>query len=73
MFIFPTIYSQSEGYIKKLQRVQNSLARKFFVTKTIKFHFLAEQTPNKNPAALLDQLHWLPIFPRINFKIATLT
>ena len=49
-------------HLKKLQRVQNSLAR--VVTKSTKF---------TSSGPLLDKLHWLPIVSRISFKIACLT
>ena len=49
-------------YLKKLQRVQNSLAR--VVT-------LSPKLTSSQP--LLNSLHWLPIKSRIHFKLATIT
>jgi hypothetical protein len=56
------LYGISNANIRKLQRVQNSLAR--LVTGTRKFDHI---TP------VLKKLHWLPISSRITYKIATLT
>ena len=55
------LYSVSATYLKKLQRVQNSLAR--VVTNSPKF---THTTP------LLYRLHWLPVKSRIQFKLATI-
>jgi len=49
----------SESNFKKLQRVQNTLAR--VVLRRGKYHI--------TPA--LAELHWLPIIQRVTFKIAT--
>ena len=51
----------SESNFKKLQRVQNTLAR--VVLRRGKYHI--------TPA--LAELHWLPIKQRVTFKIATTT
>jgi len=49
--------------LKKLQRVQHSLAR-----IVLKCHH-----PFRSSNGSLSELHWLPIHHRINFKHATLT
>ena len=56
------LYGVSKQNIRKLQVVQNSLAR--LVSGTRKFDHI---TP------VLSDLHWLPVSQRITFKIATLT
>ena len=56
------LWNTSTGNIKKLQRVQNSLARVVAGTKR-RDHI----TP------VLQELHWLPIEQRIKYKIALIT
>ena len=56
------LFGTSDANIKKLQRVQNSLAR--VVTNT-------RRTEHIHP--ILKQLHWLPIEHRIEYKVALLT
>src|SRR6218665_261532 len=55
-------YSINSSQIKRLQTIQNALARA--VTKTPKHHHI---TP------VLKSLHWLKIPQRIHYKIASLT
>jgi hypothetical protein len=57
------LYSLPTSTIKRLQRVQNSLAR--VVEPTIRY--------SDHITPTLRRLHWLPIQQRITFKIATLT
>ena len=52
------LYSISRSDLKKLQRIQNTLAR--IVTKTNRF---------TSSAPLLNKLHWLPVRSRILFKL----
>jgi hypothetical protein len=52
----------SDNNIKKLQRVQNTLAR--IVTETPRFEHI---TP------VLSDLHWLPVSSRVNYKLGLLT
>ena len=59
------LYGVSKQNIRKLQVVQNSLAR--LVSGTRKFDHITVITP------ILADLHWLPVSHRITFKIATLT
>ena len=55
------LYGSPKYSIKTLQRVQNTLAR------------VVLQSDRSIPStSLLQQLHWLPIDKRINFKLATL-
>ena len=56
-------YGLPDTSIKRLQRVQNSLARVIFPS--------LERSDHITPA--LVKLHWLPIHKRIKFKIATIT
>ena len=56
-------FGLSSASIKRLQRVQNSLAR--VVCKTNKW--------SSTSSSLLKELHWLPVSQRIVFKIAVLT
>ena len=56
------LYSTSLTNIKRLQRVQNGLARVVARLRT-----RSPTTPT------LNELHWLPIIHRIDYKIATLT
>src|SRR6218665_829541 len=58
----PLFYSINSSQIKRLQTIQNALARA--VTKTPKHHHI---TP------VLKSLHWLKIPQRIHYKIASLT
>src|SRR6218665_1637033 len=58
----PLFYSINSSQIKRLQTIQNALARA--VTKTPKHHHI---TP------VLKSLHWLKIPQRIRYKIASLT
>ena len=55
-------FGMNKQYIQKLQRVQNSLARA--ITQTSKYQHI---TP------VLNDLHWLPITQRIEYKISLLT
>jgi len=57
------LYGLPKCYLKKLQSIQNSAARLFGGLR--KYDHI---TP-----LLRDQLHWLPITARIDFKIALLT
>ena len=56
------LYATSAAKLHKLQRIQNSLAR--IVTGTYKHEHI---TP------VLAKLHWLPVYYRIQFKIAVIT
>ena len=56
------LYGTSKENIRKLQYVQNSLAR--LVSGTRKFDHISP---------VLASLHWLPVSHRITFKLATLT
>src|SRR3989441_868245 len=56
-------YGLPDTSIKRLQRVQNSLARVIFPS--------LKRPDHLTPA--LVKLHWLPIHNRIKFKIATIT
>src|SRR2546425_288720 len=56
-------YGLPDTSIKRLQRVQNSLARVIFPS--------LKRSDHITPA--LAKLHWLPIHKRIKFKIATIT
>ena len=56
------LYGLPKYHISKLQRVQNAAAR--LVTNTKKYDHI---TP------VLFNLHWLPVFYRIHFKILILT
>ena len=56
------LYSVPECHIDKLQRVQNVAAR--IVVMLGKFWHIT---------SVLNQLHWLPVSFRINFKILLLT
>ena len=52
----------AQGSIQKLQRVQNTGAR------------IVLHAPRRSPAQpLLEQLHWLPVRQRIDYKLAVLT
>ena len=56
------LYNTSNENLKKMQRLQNALAR------------VVKQAPRRSPSLpILKQLHWLPVKARINFKIASLT
>lgn len=56
------LYGAPSGSIQKLQRVQNTAAR------------ITLQAARRAPAEpLLQQLHWLPVRQRIEYKLATLT
>ena len=55
------LYKTSRANITKLQRVQNSLARVIMNNK---------RTDHMHP--VLEQLHWLPVSYRIDYKVATL-
>ena len=56
------LYNTSAANIKKLQRVQNSLARVVAGTKR-----------RDHISPVLQELHWLPIEQRIKYKIALIT
>src|SRR3989441_8582630 len=56
-------YGLPDTSIKRLQRVQNSLARVIFPSLKRSDHI----TPT------LEKFHWLPIHKRIKFKVATIT
>ena len=56
------LYDTSHGNIKKLQRVQNTLAR-LITGSSSRCHI----TP------ILADLHWLPVSARIDYKVALLT
>ena len=56
------LYGTSLTNIKRLQRVQNGLAR------------VVARLPTRSPTTpTLKEMHWLPIRHRIDYKIATLT
>lgn len=55
------LYKTSKANIAKLQRTQNALARVVTYTK---------RSDHVRP--VLEQLHWLPVDYRINYKVATL-
>ena len=56
------LYGTSLTNIKRLQRVQNGLAR------------VVARLPTRSPTTpTLNELHWLPIRHRSDYKIATLT
>ena len=56
------LYGVTDRNYKRLQRVQNSLAR------------VVCNAPYRSPSLpLLKSLHWLPIEQRIDYKIATMT
>src|SRR6218665_2556898 len=57
-------YSINSSQIKRLQTIQNALARA--VTKTPKHHHIGL-------TLVLKSLHWLKISQRIHYKIASLT
>ena len=59
------LYGVSQTNIKRLQRVQNALAR--CVVNSTK-----SKVRNTSSVALLRQLHWLPVEYRIRFKVAKL-
>ena len=56
------LYRTSAGNIAKLQRVQNNLARVVCCT----------MDRSVSASSLLQQLHWLPVEQRIQFKLASL-
>lgn len=56
------LYRTSASNIRKLQRVQNSMAR--IVTRSTRADHIT---------SVLADLHWLPVHYRINFKIAVTT
>ena len=56
------LYGLPDKLIYKLERVQNAAAR--LVTRTTKYDSIT---------SVLEELHWLPIKERINFKILLLT
>ena len=56
------LYRVSTRNIHKLQRCQNAAAR-----------LILQQSFTRSIQDLMNQLHWLPIQARIDFKIATLT
>ena len=62
------LYGTSGANIDRIQRVQNSLAR---VVSNC-YHNRSSDQPVSS-AKLLNNLHWLPVKHRIDFKIATLT
>ena len=56
------LHGAPAGSIQKLQRVQNTAAR------------VVLQVPRRSSALpLLEQLHWLPVRQRIDYKLAVLT
>ena len=56
------LHGASASSIQKLQRVQNTAAR------------VVLQVPRRSSALpLLEQLHWLPVRQRIDYKLAVLT
>ena len=56
------LYRVSTCNIHKLQRCQNTAA-----------HLILQQSSTPSLQDLMNQLHWLPIRARIDFKISTLT
>ena len=61
------LYGITQKNIRRLQRVQNSLARVVIGPQP---NYLAHTS---NPCSLFEQLHWLPIEHRIKFKVATIS
>jgi Reverse transcriptase (RNA-dependent DNA polymerase)/Endonuclease-reverse transcriptase len=56
------LHGAPAGTLQKLQRVQNTAAR------------VVLQAQRRSPSkSLLEQLHWLPVRQRINYKMAVLT
>jgi len=56
------LYGAPVGSVQKLQRVQNTAAR------------IVLQTPKRSSVLLmLEQLHWLPVRQRTEYKLAILT
>jgi hypothetical protein len=55
------LYGVSSKNINRLQRIQNALAR-----------CVVDSEVHRSSNALLQQLHWLPIHQRIDFKLANL-
>jgi len=58
------LFDTTQKNINRLQRVQNTLAR------VVASHALPHGTRSSD---ILQDLHWLPIDQRIEFKLATLT
>ena len=56
------LYGSPDYVIKRLQRVQNNLAR-----------VVMQSPPRAHAPPLLSTLHWLPVSRRISYKIALLT
>ena len=56
------LYGSPDYVIKRLQRVQNNLAR-----------VVMQSPPRAHAPPLLSTLHWLPVSHRISYKIALLT
>ena len=56
------LYGSPDYVIKRLQRVQNNLAR-----------VVMQSPPRAHAPLLLSTLHWLPVSRRISYKIALLT
>ena len=56
------LYGILAKYISRLQRTQNTLA-----------HVVAGSRTPCSSLATLSQLHWLPVYDHIKFKIATMT
>ena len=64
------LYGLPKYQLSKLQRIQNMAAR--LITDTMKFdHIIVSNYNHINP--VLNNLHWLPVNYRIQFKILTIT
>ena len=55
------LFGAPSTYIKKLQRIQNSLAR-----------IITQSSGYASASKLLESLHWLPVKSRIHFKVSLL-
>ena len=60
------LYDMGTGLTNKLQRVQNNLAR---IVCDVQFK---RRRGQRSSQELLQELHWLPVASRINFKVALL-
>jgi hypothetical protein len=56
------LYGMTDRNINRLQRVQNSLSR-LITNSNLRCHIMP----------VLDELHWLPVNTRIDYKVALLT
>ena len=60
------LYDMGTGLTNRLQRVQNNLAR---IVCDVQFK---RRRGQRSSQELLQELHWLPVASRINFKVALL-